>query len=70
MTVYDLFNKGWTVEKASLYDEEGVEGWRWFDENYDERSTVIGSWTEEPPLPDVDNLEQILATTSTGETEG
>lgn len=46
MTIYDLFNKGWTVEQASLYDEEGVEGWRWFDENYDERSTVIGLWSE------------------------
>lgn len=52
MTIYDLFNAGWTVEPASLYDEEGVEGWRWFDPDYNEHSTVIGCWHEQPPLPD------------------
>lgn len=54
MTIYDLFGQGWTAEPTSLYDEEGVEGWRWYDADYNEHGTVIGLWSEPPPLPDCD----------------
>jgi hypothetical protein len=56
-TAFDYFNKGWTAEPASLYDEEGVEGWRWFDETGKERSVVIGAWNETPPSPDIDKAQ-------------
>lgn len=52
MTIYDLFNLGWTVEPRSLYDEEGVEGWVWIDPEGNEHSTELGYWHEPPPLPD------------------
>lgn len=52
ITIYDLFAAGWTAHPASLFDEEGVEGWRWEDAKGNERSTVIGNWNELPPLPD------------------
>lgn len=55
-TAFDYFNKDWTAEPASLYDEEGVEGWRWYDEAGKERSTVIGAWNETPPPPEPDEL--------------
>lgn len=43
LMVWALAN-GWAVEKASLYDEEGVEGWRWTDPRGNEYS-VIGDWS-------------------------
>lgn len=43
--------EGWTVERVSLYDEEGVEGWRWTSpEGYE--SSEVGSWDELPAIPD------------------
>jgi len=42
---------GWSYEKASLYDEEGVEGWRWTSpagDTFDE----IGGWNEAPVVPE------------------
>lgn len=51
MTIYDLFDAGWTARPVSLYDEEGVEGWRWEDASGTERDTVVGDWGREPPLP-------------------
>lgn len=41
---------GWTVERVSLYDEEGVEGWIWKD-GYGNEYCEIGSWDELPPWP-------------------
>lgn len=41
----------WQLEKRSLYDEEGVEGWVWIEPNGREH-TGIGSWGELPPWPE------------------
>lgn len=49
--VIDLLREGWEVEPASLYDEEGVEGWVWVSPN-DNEQAVIGGWDEIPPTPD------------------
>ena len=46
----NLFLDGWQVEKASLYDEEGVEGWRWTRGN--DEYTEIGDWSELPTIPE------------------
>ena len=46
-----LLLHGWAVEKRSLYDEEGVEGWVWVEPNGTEH-VEIGSWDELPPWPD------------------
>lgn len=43
--------KGWSVEPVSLYDEEGVEGWRWTSPEGYEYSTV-GDWSDDPSIPD------------------
>ncbi len=41
---------GWEVEPASLFDEEGVEGWTWTSpDGYEE--SVVREWNETPPLP-------------------
>lgn len=45
-----LFN-GWTVSKVSLYDEEGVEGWKWESPAGNEYCE-IGDWHELPTWPD------------------
>jgi hypothetical protein len=45
---------GWKAERASLYDEEGVEGWRWTDPQGDNDYTVMGHWDEPAPPPDCD----------------
>lgn len=37
-------------DKVSLYDEEGVEGWRWTAPDGTEW-TEMGDWNEEPPMP-------------------
>ena len=42
---------GWWVERRSLYDEEGVEGWAWIEPDGTEH-VEIGSWIELPPWPD------------------
>lgn len=47
-----LVGAGWTVERVSLYDEEGVEGWQWTDPG-GVIETVAGAWDEPPPLPEV-----------------
>jgi hypothetical protein len=41
----------WTVSRASLFDEEGVEGWKWTGPRGQEHC-AIGDWREVPPLPD------------------
>lgn len=46
-----LLRYNWTVDKVSLYDEEGVEGWCWTEPNGREH-TEIGDWNELPPWPD------------------
>jgi len=45
------FMDGWEVEKRSLYDEEGVEGWAWTSPDGLGEFTVIGGWDELPPWP-------------------
>jgi hypothetical protein len=42
---------GWDVEKRSLYDEEGIEGWVWIAPDGNE-FVEMGSWSEAPPWPD------------------
>lgn len=42
---------GFTVDRVSLYDGEGVEGWRWEAPNGQE-FYVIGEWDEPPAIPD------------------
>lgn len=46
-----LESLGWSVERASLYDEEGVEGWRWTGPD-DREYTEVGDWGEPPAAPD------------------
>ena len=42
---------GWSVESAMLYDEEGVDGWRWSGPNGEELYQV--AWDDDlPSLPD------------------
>ena len=53
-----LVIQGWTFEKATLYDEEGVEGWRWTEPNGTEHYE-IGDWSELPTWPD--SAKQALA---------
>lgn len=48
--VYALTGLGWTVEKLSMYDEEGVEGWMWTEPNGTEH-TEMGDWSELPTWP-------------------
>jgi hypothetical protein len=43
-------DNGWDAERTLLYDEEGVEGWRWTSPDGQEFS-CIGDWSE----PGVDN---------------
>ncbi len=42
---------GWDVERRSLYDEEGCEGWAWIEPNGTEH-VELGLWDELPPWPD------------------
>lgn len=44
---------GWEAHPVSLYDEEGVEGWRWEGPDGEE-IFVIGPWHEQPPAPDTE----------------
>ena len=49
--LYALTHLGWSVNKRSLYDEEGVEGWEWLDGQGREIATEIGDWNALPPWP-------------------
>ena len=42
---------GWDVARVSLYDEEGVEGWRWTEPDGTEHAET-GAWDEWPPWPE------------------
>ncbi len=52
MTCFDLFAQGWTATPVSCYDEEGVEGWRWESPDGETEYTVMGDWSDDPPVPD------------------
>jgi hypothetical protein len=56
---------GWEVERRSLYDEEGVEGWAWIAPDGKE-FVQIGSWNELPPWPDEaqSHMEALSASTT------
>jgi hypothetical protein len=41
---------GWTVDKVSMYDQEGVEGWQWHHPD-DRYVHVIGGWDDLPSVP-------------------
>ncbi len=45
---------GWTVERTSLYDEEGVEGWLWkgWAAGGEYEAAVIGAHDEAPEPPE------------------
>lgn len=51
LMLWALTQGGWDVVKASLYDEEAVEGWMWTDAT-DTNYTIIGDWSELPPIDD------------------
>ena len=53
---YLLLND-WSVSRASLYDEEGVEGWRWENYNSGDAYAEIGVWEELPAMPE--QMEEI-----------
>ena len=42
---------GWDIERASLFDEEGVEGWRFTSPSGSEYH-IVGDWGELPDLAD------------------
>lgn len=42
---------GWDVIRVSLYDEEGVEGWRWEDPGGNDYCE-IGDWNDLPEMPE------------------
>ncbi len=43
---------GYAVERRSLYDEEGVEGWAWTSPSGESLGDEIGLWDEVPAMPD------------------
>ena len=45
-----LINDDWSVGRVSMYDEEGIEGWRWTAPDGEE-SYVVGNWDDWPPQP-------------------
>ncbi len=52
ITDHDLAREvGWEIESISMYDEEGVEGWRWTEPDGTEHCEV-GDWLEGPALPE------------------
>lgn len=51
LVAWALLN-GYAVERASLYDEEGVEGWRWTAPDGEELGSEIGDHEEVPAMPD------------------
>lgn len=48
---------GWTIEKASFYDDEGVEGFTWTAPN-GESFDVLGDWGDPPTSGD--KIRQLL----------
>lgn len=42
---------GWTVDRVSLFDEEGVDGWRWTEPDGTEH-VELGDWNDPPPWPE------------------
>jgi hypothetical protein len=42
---------GWDVDRVSLYDEEGVEGWCWTSPDGNEYY-VVGDWNYTPEVPE------------------
>lgn len=47
----DALLDGWKCERVSMYEDEGVEGWRWIEPDGTEHYEV-GSWDELPPWPE------------------
>ncbi len=45
----------WIISKASLYDEEGIEGWVW--ERDGNEYAEMGDWCELPTMPEI--IEEI-----------
>lgn len=57
-----LLAHGWTVEMCSMYDEEGVDGWRW-EAPDGEEFYVSGVHEDGPVAPDdltPDELTELL----------
>lgn len=54
--------KGWEAEQTSLYDEEGVEGWRWTSPDGRHEYSVIGLWDSGPVELSDDLRQAIIAT--------
>ena len=53
LTRDQLLAAGYVAERRSLFDEEGVEGWEWYDPQGESLGTVVGVWDEPPPLPEI-----------------
>lgn len=48
--IWLLCHGGAFVSKTSMYDEDGVEGWKW---EYNGREFYeVGNWSDNPPLPE------------------
>jgi hypothetical protein len=47
-----LAAQGWEAEQASLYDEEGVEGWTWGNPTSPYTFTTTGDWHGPAAIPD------------------
>jgi hypothetical protein len=57
---------GWDVSKASLYDEEGIEGWRYTSPDGISEFSIIGDWEGGPVLDD-DWADVLRAALASGE---
>lgn len=44
-----LLADGWSVSPMSMYDEEGIEGWRW--DKGEREYYETGFWDEPPTVP-------------------
>lgn len=44
--------RGWTAERISCYDEEGVEGWRWTHPDDAREFEALGEWDEDEAVSD------------------
>ncbi len=60
LMVWALTN-GWDAKKASLYDEEGVDGWRWTDPRGKEYD-LIADWS----FPEIDEVVREAIRTQKG----
>ncbi|UTC29752.1 hypothetical protein BAJUN_01220 [Bajunvirus bajun] len=45
-----LFGRGWSAEKTSLFDEEGVDGWQWSHPEVMQDYGFIGDWEQPAPV--------------------